>query len=325
MRGRDDNLYGVAESLGGPAGFGVIFRLAPDGTGYTVLHSFNCSSTEGGTPFGTLTEGPDGALYGVTVPNFHGATIQNVHVDCSQGNVFKINKDGSGFTVLASLNWFSTGAFQYGPVVVGQDGSVYGTTQDSEPTLAPAHLLGTVFKVDPAGVLTFPHVFTGVDGAHPWTGLTRGADGAMYGTTAEGGTLNAGTIFRITEQGAFSTLYSFDPTIGSIYDPIAPLLGGGDGKLYGIAHASGYTTVVSGTTTGAVVASSGGLSIGQTITINEQGGATPGSYDRLLTNIVGGTSLTWTPALPSAVAVGDTIQLGLGGSYIFDPASPVGS
>ena len=71
---------------------------------------------------------------------------------------------------------------------------------------------------------------------------------------------------------------------------------------------TGSSTVASGpSTTGATVASATGFAAGQMISITELGGATPGVYNRLLTQ-VSGSALTWAPALPTAVAVSDTIK-----------------
>ncbi len=46
----------------------------------------------------------------------------------------------------------------------------------------------TIFSLTPG---------TGGDGRYPFAGLTKGNDGAFYGTTSQGGPLEYGTIFRI--------------------------------------------------------------------------------------------------------------------------------
>jgi uncharacterized repeat protein (TIGR03803 family) len=46
------------------------------------------------------------------------------------------------------------------------------------------------------------------DGADP-TALFQASDGDFYGTTLDGGTVNSGTVFRITPVGDFTSLYSF--------------------------------------------------------------------------------------------------------------------
>lgn len=238
MRASDGNLYGTTE-FGGVFDGGTIYRLttpeSPATPVYEVIHSFKCA-TDGGDPWGRLTEGPDGFLYGMTVGD--------VGVFCQiganrDGTLFKIRKDGFGFQVLAVFNAVTTGTHSFGPVVIANDGSVYGTTIGTVPAspLAPS---GTVFRVPPGGgAIENFHIFApdGSEGSDPRSGLIRGADGAMYGSTTEGGALGGGTIFRITEDSTdvdhFTTLHSFNPASGLFSPGWGPLLGGGDGKLYG--------------------------------------------------------------------------------------------
>ena len=71
--------------------------------------------------------------------------------------------------------------------------------------------------------------------------LTLGADGNFYGTTSNGGNLNAcggvgcGTIFKVAPSGALTTLYSFNGV-----DGIGPqtLVLGSDGDFYGMTVCS---------------------------------------------------------------------------------------
>ena len=79
------------------------------------------------------------------------------------------------------------------------------------------HLLWATMLVLPAtigaqscAVLTNLYSFTGGnDGGWPVTGLVQGSDGNFYGTTYEGGTHGCGTVFKISANGALTTLYSF--------------------------------------------------------------------------------------------------------------------
>src|ERR1022692_1638504 len=47
------------------------------------------------------------------------------------------------------------------------------------------------------------------DGATPFAGLVQAANGDLYGTTYYGGTNGGGTVFKITQGGTLTTLYSF--------------------------------------------------------------------------------------------------------------------
>ena len=83
-------------------------------------------------------------------------------------------------------------------------------------------------------VLTSLHsfrVFT--NGANPYAGLVQGSDGNFYGTTAGGGTNgDAGTVFKISANGALTTLYSFTGGNDGA-NPQAGLVQGSDGNFYG--------------------------------------------------------------------------------------------
>ena len=132
--GSDGALYGTT-SQGGAAGGGTVFRIRKDGTGFTVLHSFECASTDGCFPAAGVTEGSDGALYGTT--GLGGAA--------GRGTVFRINKDGTGFTVLHSFGCTSTnGCGPAAGVTEGSDGALYGTTG------AGGGGAGTVYRLVPA-------------------------------------------------------------------------------------------------------------------------------------------------------------------------------
>jgi uncharacterized repeat protein (TIGR03803 family) len=83
-------------------------------------------------------------------------------------------------------------------------------------------------------MLTTLYSFTGgADGETPQAGLVRGSDGNFYGTAQSGGTNGgAGTLFKITTQGALTPLYSFTGGNDGA-NPEAELVQGSDGNFYG--------------------------------------------------------------------------------------------
>ena len=87
------------------------------------------------------------------------------------------------------------------------------------------------FSADAMEPQTLFNFQDGLSGAHPRGGLIIGPDGNFYGTTQDGGTNNAGTIFRLTADGVFTSLFSFNTTNGA--SPQAGLVLGKDGNLYG--------------------------------------------------------------------------------------------
>jgi len=183
MQGTDGMLYGTTFHSGGPPSAGTVFRIAPDGSGYTILHTFNYS--DGGFPQGRLIQASDGLLYGTT----QGGGIGN------SGTIFRMAPDGSGFTVLHSF-FYSEGYQPHAGVFQANDGLLYGTTYNGGD-----YDFGTIFRMAPDGTgFTVLHGFTGgtTDGGNPSGDLIQASDGAIYGTAEDGGTFFDGTVFRLT-------------------------------------------------------------------------------------------------------------------------------
>ncbi|HEV3276520.1 MAG TPA: choice-of-anchor tandem repeat GloVer-containing protein [Terriglobia bacterium] len=63
--------------------------------------------------------------------------------------------------------------------------------------------------VSPAQTFTTLHSFEGRDGQYPYAGLVQATDGSLYGITADGGGDGGGTVFKISPNGAMTTLYRF--------------------------------------------------------------------------------------------------------------------
>ena len=111
-------------------------------------------------------------------------------------------------------------------------------------TAAARTTAGTVFKISPNGALTTLYSFTGGnDGANPAAGLVQGSDGNFYGTTtvrrhAHG---NYGTVFKISTNGALTSLYSFTGGNDGA-NPYAGLVQGSDGNFYGTTSSGGTHT-----------------------------------------------------------------------------------
>ena len=92
-----------------------------------------------------------------------------------------------------------------------------------------------------AQTYTVIHDFTGgQDGAYPFTGLAVNARGSLYGTAYSGGRFDSGSIYSLNASGShwiFNPLYSFGGSDGA--GPIARLVVGPDGGLYGSTSAGG--------------------------------------------------------------------------------------
>lgn len=197
----------------------------------------------GSTPT-SLIEGSDRNLYGT----------MSAGGGKGEGVVYKLNKDGSGYTVLHSFTGYENDEDGSSPqgLVEGSDGALYGTTQIGGRPSGDLYPLGsgTVFKVNKDGSgYTVLHCFHGLsgDGVAPWAGLVEGRDGALCGTTLEGGAKSAGTVFKLSKDGGgYRVLHSFFASQTDGFKPMAGLLAGSDGALYGTTDGGGNVPVVAG-------------------------------------------------------------------------------
>jgi uncharacterized repeat protein (TIGR03803 family) len=216
----DGNLYGTTSSAYG--GSGTIFRIAPDGSGFTTLHVFQMS--DGAVPKGPLILASDGNLYGTT----HEGGAHN------SGTIFKMDTAGAQWTTLYQFAG-TDGSHPLCGLLQAADGNLYGTT-----TGGGASGMGTIFRIDTDGtLLTTLYDFAGSDGDGPAGALVQDAGGMLYGTTGGGGSDAQGTIFRVDTGGTtLTTLYSFTG-LGDGWLPAGDVLLGGDGNLYGATQYGG--------------------------------------------------------------------------------------
>ena len=81
----------------------------------------------------------------------------------------------------------------------------------------------------PAQTFTTLTNFNGENGSAPWAPVIQGTDGNFYGVTEYGGANSGGTVFKITPEGALTTLYNF----ANDAFPFGPLVQATDGDFYG--------------------------------------------------------------------------------------------
>jgi uncharacterized repeat protein (TIGR03803 family) len=198
--GEDGAFYGVT-TLGGEYGAGTFYRMTAAGT-VTVIHEFGACPEDSAGPIGALTLGPDGNFYGVSD---HGGSYPN------SGTVFVISPAGETRVLYAfppEPHFFPWVGVAQG-LTVGRDGNLYGVTVYGGRNVDDFGGRGTAFMITPQGAFTTLHSFGGSgDGAHPITGaFALGSDGSLYGVTWDGGTADAGTVYKLSVTGATPAVY----------------------------------------------------------------------------------------------------------------------
>jgi uncharacterized repeat protein (TIGR03803 family) len=223
-------LYGTTEQ-GGSSGSGTVFRLETDGSGYSLVYSFEASATDGTYPWAGLLSDGAGNLYGTT---WRGGAS-----GC--GTVYTVRNDGSGFSLLHSFACSpNDGRAPLADLISDGNGNLYGTTGGGG-----ARDIGTVFTIrtDGSGYMLL-HSFAGgaTDGAGPQAGLLADGAGFLYGTTNYGGASDRGTIFKVKVDGTdFALLYTFTGGAVDGRTPWGGLVSDGTGGLYGTLYHGGLT------------------------------------------------------------------------------------
>ena len=221
----------------------VVTTPAAHAQTFTVLHSFT-NGQDGAYPEAGLTMDKAGNLYGTAWSGGLG-----------QGTVFKLTNKRSGW-IFNPLYSFpaneSQGAVPKARVIVGPNGTLYGTALGGNPGY------GVVFNLKPSAAAcrsalcpwteTVLHNFTRnpVDGIDPGSGDVVFYQGNLYGTTIQGGSDGLGAVYELTPSGTESVLWSFTggqqdgsyPWSGVIFD--------GSGNLYGTTTEGGDPACVGG-------------------------------------------------------------------------------
>ena len=246
-----NTLYGTAFG-GGTSGWGTVFAVNTDGTGFTNLHNFSAilsgTNSDGAWPEAGLVLSGN-ILYGTA---YRGGSSD-------RGTVFALNTDGTSFTNLHNFaatsgnigghGTNSDGAYPWADLIL-LGNTLYGTAQYGGDSGN-----GTVFKVNTNGTFTKLYFFTAMSGVSPYTTNSDGgkpvaglvfSGGSLYGTTFQGGSAGNGTVFAINTNGTgFTNLHNFTaipssfPTTNSDgAGPQAGLVLSGN-TLYGTAAGGG--------------------------------------------------------------------------------------
>ncbi len=213
---------------------------------FTVLYTLN-GTTQGNSTGNGLVADRAGNLYG-TAAN---GGIYPCPDDYGCGTVFKLTRHGSSwtFSLLYSFTGADDGWNPEGPLTIGSDGSVYGTTIWGGGTGCGFGFgCGTVFKLSPPPNIcstsscewtkTILYRFTGqADGDYPLGYLTLDQAGNLYGTASAAAVTSPydGSVFELTPSNGgwiFNILYSFPG--GTSGAPGGGVVFDSQGNLWGI-------------------------------------------------------------------------------------------
>jgi uncharacterized repeat protein (TIGR03803 family) len=216
----------------------LVAAIAARAQMFTTLAVFD--GTNGANPaYMSPVQGISGGLYGTTT---QGGLSGLCEGGC--GTIFEITRGGvfdSIYSFCSQANC-SDGVLPAAGLLLALSGNFYGTTRNGGANLDG----GTIFEISPGGNLKTLYSFCSeancVDGNSP-SGLVQAPDGNFYGTTYYGGAYSQGvasgygTIFKVTAEGALTSLYSFcsQANCADGANPFAGLIQGTDGALYGVA------------------------------------------------------------------------------------------
>lgn len=218
----------------------IIYRLRPDGSDYSVLHTFAPKPTLGGNAlFGSLVEGTDGRLYGMTARSG----------EHDGGNIFRMDKNGANFTTLFQFpKTGPTGWWPQGGLLKTTTGELFGTTSEGG-----THANGSLFRLNSNGTVTVLHAFTGgAGGGRPMGTVSETDEGRLLGVCYDGGANSAGGVFLADPDGTdYTLIFSFpaDPALGRAGGFQSAIMAD-DGLIWSALRTQTTTTLYSITTTG---------------------------------------------------------------------------
>lgn len=225
IQSTNGNFYGIS-GLDGPNGGGTVFEMTPSGQmpmryGFCALA--NCD--DGSYPYAPLIQAANGSFVSITTEGGNGSFCQPSNT-C--GTLFEITPVGQLNTlynfcsqVNCADGYFPTSA------PVQADGNFYGTVGRGG-----ANGAGLIYEIAADGTFSIRYTFCSqTNCADGPSGLVRGSNGNLFGSTSFFPGISYGTIFEITPSGQLTTLYHFTGLNGDAGP--ADLIQASNGNLYG--------------------------------------------------------------------------------------------
>lgn len=257
-------LYAAASSGRGVCkpNCGAVIKLTQGSRGYwshSTVYDFPVQK-DGAMSYSNLIADGSGNLYGTT--EYGGDTACNYPLGC--GTAFKLTQRRDGSWKKQVLHNFNCdngdGGFPVAGLIFDSAGILYGTTQTGGANgcrLTSNPMGGTVFALSllPGGAWRETILFAFTEqsqGDGPTGGVIFGKDGKLYGTTVEGGGVDAGTVFQLSpvRRGPWkeTVLYNFTNFQGGDgASPQAALIFDSHGDLYGTTTGGGRVYIYAGT------------------------------------------------------------------------------
>ena len=221
IQGSNGKFYGMT-STGGANNYGVIFKYNPITDVYTNKLDFD-GTEKGQNPYGSLIQGSNGNLYGMTYAGGRKGT----------GVLFEINIASNTFTKKLDLGIAENGEASSG-LTEASNGLLYGIS------LGGLNIDGVLFSINP-----ITNVFSKIidfdestSGRFPSGVLFEARNNKLYGVTRLGGSNNVGLLFEYDPVlDLYTKKIDFDASNGS--SPTGMFIEDSDGMLYGLTTDGG--------------------------------------------------------------------------------------
>lgn len=226
IQASNGKLYGMT-NLGGINNKGVLFEYDYTTNIYVKKIDF-AGSSNGEAPIGSLMQGANGKIYGMT-------SLGGIN---NKGLVFEYNYSSNALIKRHDFTGFiySDGSFPKGSLLQASDGKLYGLTSTGGNSDA-----GTIFQYNPSDSTYGKEFdFSGTTtGSNPFGSLLQASNGKFYGMTNMGGANGEGVLFEFNPiDSTFINRFDFDVNSNEGF-PYGSLIKDTNGKLYGMTNGGG--------------------------------------------------------------------------------------